>query len=744
MGCGASSSPPLPTPYYTQPVAAGLQSAGVLEENAAAKGQHPPAAQQPPAVPRVSAAAASGGTKGWSPHEYIQLLHSGQQPTSRGSGSGGDGGDCSTTGPPSSSSSAPPQLFGRICVGQVPKDFQWLGGVPPSAHNFVFAIGSGGLAQFVGKGPLQILLMAGFSPMFIYRSVLAGCCFNLVVWNPSDASNDIRGAATWDSIAAMLREDHRELWDNVISGHWFDVCTVAFSKHERDYNSGKEPNAFRKADQHGGWQHQHQCHPQHQTQQRNTHLMTATKLQQLGVKARPSDVRAFICHEYDVGPDFMGGGASAAQSKPKHSPGGIKPVAQYIVRNIKSVGLACLPLGIEIDKVVINVVDALRQLHTRLEHGTPHESSGESSGRLQQRERAQLRRARSSFVIPEGQKSNGSRQRVRSMQCKLDTYTSSTISKLRANHHWRTISNWSTMQSIASQVSSTCNQGRSLSPDEYLERFQSGRSLNDDENLNGLFGRIVSGRSPENFAWLSGYAPTSIEEGGLGHCMFVTGPEGLQRMLNIAAATKRQPQQQQQQQQQQQSQERQMQRQPSWDQGADGEQGDAREEMGTSSLVMTILLEIGYEPLAIYEKFAAGYSFELVVFHITKHAFRQRHRRIMKGTQAEAAPSTTASARSKAQKWRRYSTNEIDTDLTQSWVVTGQPLRADWEGLRSMIEVCFPEVAGVVNEHLSTLKTASFDQLQQEYGPSWYMARHEVMHTSVETVCKYQSCMVSK
>lgn len=65
---------------------------------------------------------------------------------------------------------------------------------------------------------------------------------------------------------------------------------------------------------------------------------------------------------------------------------------------------------------------------------------------------------------------------------------------------------------------------KSLTPDEYLSRFQAGEMLRDNEKVNGLFGRVVSGNSPAQFQWLTSRAPTD-DCGGMGRTVFVLGPE---------------------------------------------------------------------------------------------------------------------------------------------------------------------------------------------------------------------------
>ena len=65
---------------------------------------------------------------------------------------------------------------------------------------------------------------------------------------------------------------------------------------------------------------------------------------------------------------------------------------------------------------------------------------------------------------------------------------------------------------------------KSLTPDEYLSRFQAGEMLRDNEEVEGLFGRVVSGNSPAQFQWLRSRAPTD-DCGGIGRTVFVLGPE---------------------------------------------------------------------------------------------------------------------------------------------------------------------------------------------------------------------------
>jgi hypothetical protein len=258
-------------------------------------------------------------------------------------------------------------LYGCICVGSSPADFEWVGGAGSSSRSFVFGVGPDGLAQFVQQHPLQILMMAGLDCMSIYHDLAAGCCFSLVVWNPAratagSADGNIKSAG-WDAVAQMLQADYRNLWDTIICQHWFRVCTTSFTELAAEYDENRGRNAM-------------QCfatHHHNNTSSQN--IMTASRLEALGAAAKSSDVRAFLYHEYDLGPMFTGSGTvqSSIFDMPEFET--MNPIKIFVLDNIKSAGLASCPLCIRVEEVVHFVVDALRWLCATLDLGD-HQDPG--------------------------------------------------------------------------------------------------------------------------------------------------------------------------------------------------------------------------------------------------------------------------------------------------------------------------------------------------------------------------------
>ena len=136
-----------------------------------------------------------------------------------------------------------------------------------------------------------------------------------------------------------------------------------------------------------------------------------------------------------------------------------------------------------------------------------------------------------------------------------------------------------------------------LSPAQYLHWFSTGKTVPKGMKLSGLCGRIVKGQGPQSFQWMAGYKPQPLEEGALARACFVTGPVGLQRLLELSAETMKKQQ---------------------------SEKDDSGRSKDTS-LLLKMLVEIGYEPLMLYESLDKDFGFELCVFFADTRAVEVRH-----------------------------------------------------------------------------------------------------------------------
>eukprot|EP01043_Picozoa_sp_COSAG02_P004790 COSAG02_NODE_127_length_34879_cov_12.705060_22_plen_192_part_00 len=105
------------------------------------------------------------------------------------------------------------------------------------------------------------------------------------------------------------------------------------------------------------------------------------------------------------------------------------------------------------------------------------------------------------------------------------------------------------------------------------------------------------------------------------------------------------------------------------------------------------------------ENLSAGHTFELTVFSMNVSVDRT----------GELQNST---------RRRRWSIHGgVDELSTRSNLVPVPPLGADWSGVCTIVQICYPTVGAIVTQHLPNLKDQKFDQLQQEYKHSMYEAR---------------------
>ena len=130
--------------------------------------------------------------------------------------------------------------------------------------------------------------------------------------------------------------------------------------------------------------------------------------------------------------------------------------------------------------------------------------------------------------------------------------------------------------------------------------------------------------------------------------------------------------------------------------------------------MLRILLEVGYEPLFIYEKVEEGFSFELCVFSApTADRWSESSRNLTKLSRSSSevllggtSTGSTGEAKPQPNRLRKTTSDNIDsTRLTlqttpslqplirmRSWDVGGKPVRADWDGVRALVGACWPEV----------------------------------------------------
>ena len=463
--------------------------------------------------------------------------------------------------------------------------------------------------------------MAGYDPRFIYTSVLDGSLFNLVVWTPDENDLDVVGGEKvgWAGVQAAIYTSHRELWDAVIVRHWETVCSTPFRELEAEFNASRQPNAMRlayanmsrsdrvnrerrKAAVAGGKGSSELIHARSSVKrlsQFKDHVaqfyMSAESLARLGEQAAAGDVRAFLLHVYHISPTFTGtglikstGGEETLLLADQHNSSGGRQqkqqsIAEHLVRNIRTAGLASTPLGSpSIDEVMMFVVDSFRALRKHAESGQ------ELHTRMLMRRTTSRALAQQSFDFETYEQSKP--LPYFPDQVALAGSASRGASKLLGRCSALT-------QYNAVQVGASTE--KRMSPSEYLEYFQTGKCLAEGEVLSGVCGRFVKGKSPQDFEWLAGWAPTSMAHGGMARSMFVTGPQGLQRILEISAAAAAK------------------QTSTTCSGGSDasgaisGGVVEKTKKMRQTSLVLQLLLEIGYEPLFIYEKVNEGYSFEV-------------------------------------------------------------------------------------------------------------------------------------
>lgn len=104
------------------------------------------------------------------------------------------------------------------------------------------------------------------------------------------------------------------------------------------------------------------------------------------------------------------------------------------------------------------------------------------------------------------------------------------------------------------------------------------------------------------------------------------------------------------------------------------------------------------------EKLSAGHTFELVVFSVNVGVDRT----------GELQSST---------RRRRWSIHGGADEVSVRSDPVIAPHLADWSGVCTIVQLCYPSVGEIVAQHLPSLKDQSYDRLQKEYKLSLYEAR---------------------
>lgn len=202
-------------------------------------------------------------------------------------------------------------LCGRICRGRQPKDFCGLAELDGS-RRVVFMMGSEGLAGILKEtSVLAILLRLGYDVLFLYREMMRGTTFELVVM--MEGPSAVR--ATWDLLPSVLDAAFDREVVQAVQVALPTLKRLSFAELQAEYINPRTGEVMSMRDARDSVPSATSGEDSPSDEDPSPWRMTARRLAQRARagSCRAADVRAFLYHEIGLNNLFAGDGFTRTQ-----------------------------------------------------------------------------------------------------------------------------------------------------------------------------------------------------------------------------------------------------------------------------------------------------------------------------------------------------------------------------------------------------------------------------------------------